>query len=242
MRSALLPTVLVHAGAALRLFRLRLQPLRFAGIDVGARHLHCVAIARAGAVSEVLVAGSPAEAVAWAAGAAQVAVDAPDRLSTAPHAADATLSPKFREARCAEIALGREAGIWVPWTTPARPPVPPWMESGFAVFAGLRAEGAEPLEVYPAGAFWLRSNRRWPPSKSSAAGRLARVALLRELGVTGPIEGWSHHALDALMAAAVARERAADRAVAAGCGHDGSAIWMPPGGLLPPASGLPSAC
>ena len=187
-----------------------------------------MALDPAGGVFEPFVVGSAAQAVGWAAGLDQIAVDAPDRLSTAPHAGDATLPGKFREARCAEIALGRQRGIWVPWTTPARAPVAPWMEVGFAVFAGLRALGRDPFEVYPAGAFWLLSGRRWPARKTTAEGRAARIAILRGLGVAGSaLDCWSHHALDALMAAVVARDRGRGRAIGTGCGHDGSAIWMP---------------
>ena len=200
----------------------------YGGIDVGASLLHCAAIDAEGTVSEIFVADSVSAAAAWAAGLIEVAVDAPDRLSTGPHADDAEVSRKFRQARCGEIALGRELGIWVPWPTPSAAPVPGWMETGFALFRALREAGGDPIEVYPAGAFWLLAGRRGPPRKTTPDGRRARAGLLAAAGARGAaIETWPHHALDAVMAALVARDRARGRGVAAGCGHDGSAIWMP---------------
>ena len=200
----------------------------FGGIDVGASRLHCAGVDAEGRVAEIFVATSAEEAASWAAGLSEVAVDAPDQLSTGAHAADEAVSRKFRQARCGEIALGRERGIWVPWPTPAAAPVASWMETGFALFGALRAAGGDPIEVYPAGAFWLLAGRRWPPPKTTAEGRRARAGLLTAAGArAASMESWPHHALDAVMAALVARDRAGGLAVAAGCGHDGSAIWMP---------------
>jgi hypothetical protein len=108
------------------------------GIDVGAQRLHCVKVGDDGSLGgRVFAAQELDELRSWAAGAEVIAVDAPAQLSTAPHANDETLAPKFRHARCAEIALGREHGIWVPWTSPTGPPVPGWMATGLEVFATL---------------------------------------------------------------------------------------------------------
>lgn len=124
---------------------------RCLGIDVGAHRLHGVALDRAGAVTaaEIFDARHPEAVVGWAAGATAIAVDSPDGWSTAPHAGDAPLSPKFRSARRGEMALGRELGIWVSWATPATPVAGSWMDRGIAVFPALRAAGHRPVEVYP---------------------------------------------------------------------------------------------
>ena len=75
------------------------------GIDVGARSLHCVALDSDGRVAfaRVLPAFEAMGLAEGVAGAEVVAVDAPAAPSTLPHSADASLSPKFRAARCAEI-------------------------------------------------------------------------------------------------------------------------------------------
>ena len=201
---------------------------------MGAHRLDAVALGRDGRVLAVtrFEAADLASLVRWVDGATGVGVDSPDGWSTEPHAGDPSLPPKFRSARCGEIALARQLGIWVPWTTPAQPAAGSWMETGISLFAALRAAGHSPLEVYPHAVFRVLAGRR-PPAKTTAGGRGARVHLLAEAGVhgTGPPEGQalpSHHALDAAAAALVARAAARGRARAASCGHDGSAIWLPP--------------
>jgi len=154
-----------------------------------------------------------------------IAIDAPAQLSGAPHAGDETLSPKFRAARCAEVALGRAQGIWVSWVAPAGPPLPGWMAVGVGLHRRL-APRAAVIEVYPHAAFHLLAGRR-PAKKQSAAGMRERVELLTAAGVVPPDEGLSHHAIDALAAALVARDRLAGCAHAVGCGHDDSLIWLP---------------
>ena len=200
----------------------------FAGIDLGAEHLHCVAIGPDRSIVDARVFSDVDATVDWAARAEQVAIDAPATLSTAPHASEDGLSPKFRHARCAEVALGRGFGVWVPWTTPIEESLAAaWMRTGFRLFASLRSRGADPVEVYPYGAFRYLAGQR-PGRKQSAAGAALRVALLRKRGVSGGwLEMWSHDGLDALMAALIAADRAAGKAVPVGCGHDGSAIWLP---------------
>ena len=165
------------------------------GIDVGARRVHVAQLAPL----EVRVATTVDEAVAMCAGATAIAIDAPsDPASGRVHTGDH--SPKFAVARCNEIAAGEQLGIWVPWVTPTRDAAPSWMLAGFALWQALRTAGHEPVEVYPAGCFWLLNGRRWPPKKSTPEGRAARAALL---GL--PIERFSHDEIDAVMAAVVAR-------------------------------------
>ena len=159
------------------------------------------------------------------AGARVIAIDAPERLSTLPHGACASLSPKFRRARCAEIALGREHGIWVPWVSPSSLPADPWIETGFRLFAALSGRS---VEVYPHGAFRVLAGGRRLPRKTTPAGRAARVQLLRSAGVTAPaLETWSHDLIDAAVAAVTARDVAGGSARRVTCGHDDSAIWLP---------------
>jgi len=166
------------------------------------------------------------------AGAHEIAIDAPSELSTAPHRADTSLSPKFRVARCGEIALGTDAGIWVPWVTPDDAAmVSGWMQVGFDLWAGLRAAGHAPVEVYPAGVFRALGGRV-PPRKTSHAGAHARIALLApQVDLPPEIEVWSHDGIDALGAALVARQKSDGTARpighAQGGGCDGSAIWLP---------------
>lgn len=203
--------------------------MRAVGIDVGARRLHAVALDGAAALAATAVfdASDLDEVVAWARGAGQVAVDSPDRWSAAPHEGDIELAPKFRTARCGEIALGRDHRIWVPWTTPVGP-APGWIHVGVDLFAALRDAGHEPIEVFPNAAFRVLAGGRRLAPKRTAAGARSRVELLERAGVSrAPLQAWSHDTLDAGVAALVAlhRERGTARPVT--CGHDGSAIWLP---------------
>jgi predicted nuclease with RNAse H fold len=196
------------------------------GIDVGARRFHGVAIDSRGRVTDCWAAADIDDAVARTAGAAQIAVDAPGNPSTTCHL-DTRLPPKFRTARCGEIALALDFKVWVPWVTPlVGEPHPGWMARGFALFTALRAIGAAPMEVFPYAVFHRLSGSR-PPRKTTPAGRSARASLLMANGVAGASETWSHDELDAGAAALVAHHRAQGLAVAATCGHDGSAIWLP---------------
>ncbi|MGI8777204.1 MAG: DUF429 domain-containing protein [Acidimicrobiales bacterium] len=204
--------------------------MRVIGIDVGSRRLDAVSLDDQARVTDVRTFASTdgAAVVAWARGAAAIAIDSPDRWSTAPHAADATLPPKFRSARCAEIGLARDRGVWVPWTTPVTPQVRTWISAGIDLFGALRAAGHEPVEVYPHGVFRVLNHARRPPSKRTAEGRAARVLLLGAAGVSA---AWSaiatHDAVDATAAALVALRHARGLAEPTTCGHDGSAIWLP---------------
>lgn len=78
----------------------------YVGIDLGQRRVHLGALDEdlsLGATKVVDVADleSLREVLEWA---FVVAIDAPEALSTSPHADDEVLPPKFRSARCAEIA------------------------------------------------------------------------------------------------------------------------------------------
>lgn len=204
--------------------------VRVIGIDVGSRRLDAVALDEQARVVDVcaFAATDDAAVVAWAEGAAAIAIDSPDRWSTAPHATDATLAPKFRSARCAEIGLARGRGIWVPWTTPVMPEHRTWISAGIDLFAALRASGHEPIEVYPHGVFCVLNHGHRPPGKRTADGIDARVLLLRAAGVSASWPAMAtHDVVDATAAAVVALQHAGGLAEPATCGHDGSAIWLP---------------
>lgn len=207
--------------------------MRFVGIDPGASAIHCVVLddARRIVDGRVLRADLPDELPAVAAGATAIAIDAPAALSTAPHADDPTLSPKFRSARCCEIALGRQYRLWVPWVTPVvGGDVPGWMQVGFRLYEALAADGHSPIEVYPHAGFRLLANANLP-RKTTLGGIQERVARLEGQGIVAPwIRLWSHDALDAALAALLALRAVEGTAVPVGCGHDDSAIWVPRGG------------
>ena len=209
--------------------------MRVAGIDVGSRRLHAVALDARAAVAgaDTFPADDLRPLVAWTKRADAVAVDSPDRWSTAPHRGDEELAPKFRTARCAEIALARDCGIWVPWTTPTKPVVG-WIQVGIDVFAALGE--LQPVETFPHAVFGvLAAGRRLAP-KQTLAGARARIELLEQAGLSAPsLEMWSHDALDAAAAALVALHRALGTAAEVTCGHDGSAIWLPGSPTSPPA-------
>ena len=202
----------------------------FVGVDLGQRRAHLVALdGGLGLASATVVDVADLESVrAYLEGAEVVAIDAPEGLSAAPHVTDEALSRKFRPARCAEIALGRDHGIWVPWVTPTNGlPVPPWMDVGFRVFELARECGVRAVEVFPHAGFRVLEGGRIP-SKQTAVGLRARARLLRERGVTVEgLEMWSHDSLDALLGALVAHDVARSTATRVGCGHDESGIWLP---------------
>ncbi|MGZ4711424.1 MAG: DUF429 domain-containing protein [Acidimicrobiia bacterium] len=212
---------------------------RWVGIDVAARALDVVVLGGDGdgvpgvVTSATVTADDTAALTELTRGAAAIGIDAPECPSTAPHRDDLALAPKFRTARCGEIALGQQHHVWVPWTTPVDPAAtPPWMHVGFATWAALHTDGHRPIEVYPAGAFRVLAGAR-PPKKTTRAGRLARIAVLAEhVALPAEIEQWSHDGLDALVAALVAAWSTDGRARPAGHtdrGCDGSAIWIPAG-------------
>jgi predicted nuclease with RNAse H fold len=169
-----------------------------AGIDLGATRIHVARLDDDGAV-RVEVTTSVDDVVALCRGVTAIAIDAPSEPATG-RVHDGKHSPKFAVARCNEIAAGEQLGIWVPWVTPVLDDAPPWMRTGFLVWDALRADGHQPVEVFPAGCFWLANGRRWPPKKSTAEGRAARRTLL-DLEAELP----THDDIDAAMAAVVAR-------------------------------------
>jgi predicted nuclease with RNAse H fold len=203
----------------------------YVGIDVSSRALHCVAIDAQGEVVDArVVAPDDLESLSGTyADAYSIAIDAPSDLSTRPHLDDPDFRPgaKFRPGRCAEIALGLDYGLWVPWVAPHKP-LGGWMEVGRRVFTAFRDSGRDPIEVYPHAAFGAL--RRPLPSKQSAAGIQVRADILAERGVRlSGLKMWSHDGLDALIGAVVARDHANGEAIRVSCGHDSSAIWLPAG-------------
>jgi hypothetical protein len=210
---------------------------RAVGIDLGASTIHVVVIepTRAGrptvVAARTFAASEVDGVVALVDGARDIAIDAPAQLSTAVHRDDPSISPKFRVARCGEIALGQAAGIWVPWVTPAdAAKVVGWMQVGFDLWSALRAAGHEPVEVYPAGVFRVLAGRV-PPNKATHPGAHARIDLLAaHITLPPTIEVWSHDGIDAAGAALTAHQKGAGTARA--IGHDAatcdsSAIWLP---------------
>lgn len=204
--------------------------MRFVGIDLGASTVHVVVLDVLGAPTETAVLSVSSEMDALreiCAGATQIAIDAPSAPTSGAHVGDTTVAAKFRSGRCAEVALGLEHKIWVPWVTPAREAMPGWMLAGISVFDALRADGHRPVETFPHAAFRMLAGGRLP-SKKTAAGVRARAEALRAAGTDAPgLEMWSHDALDACVAAVVARGVERGTSLAVGCGHDGSAIWIP---------------
>jgi len=210
---------------------------RAVGIDLGARALHVAVLdtsrPRFTVVETAVVRPDEEGAVlALCDGAAAIAIDAPSDPSSTPHAGDPTLSPKFRVARCGEIALGQDHRSWVPWVTPEAVDIsPPWMQVGFRVWELLRDAGHAPMEVYPAGAFRALAGTTLP-KKSTVAGRRARHGVLeRHIELPSDASAWGHDTIDATVASLVAAWSATSGpVVAAGHDHagaDGSAIWIP---------------
>ena len=161
------------------------------------------------------------------AGAERVAVDAPSGRSPLAHAGDSSLAPKFRAARCGEIALGREAGVWVPWVSPpvGAGEVAGWIRVGLALFVALADAGVETVETFPHAVFRSLAGGARVPAKSSPEGLARRVELLRDAGIVEPtLPLWGHDGLDAGAAALVAADPS-PRVLT--CGHDGSSIWLP---------------
>src|SRR5688500_7795194 len=101
------------------------------GIDLGQRRIHVVALDDDLSLMDAWVVDAhDVEGLTPILQDARViAIDSPAAPSTAPHHDDECLSRKFRGARCAEIALGRDRGIWVPWVTPTKEAAcPGWMQ------------------------------------------------------------------------------------------------------------------
>lgn len=201
------------------------------GIDVGADRLHVVGITDTGSLALAIVL-DPAdrtgigELFAALQPATSVAIDGPAGPSSAPFAADPSVSTKFRNARGCEVVLGREYGIWVSFATGAEP-LTGWMQVAASIHDLARSRGHVPLEVYPHAVFRLLLNGR-PPKKTTAAGIDARVRVLRDQGLTeATLPLWSHDALDAAGAAIVARDHRRGIARRAYCPADDTSVWLP---------------
>jgi hypothetical protein len=146
--------------------------------------------------------------------------------------------------RGGELALSRQ-GINLFWTTQNTvmkfEGASRWIARSLVLFS----EGPEQrkIETHPHGAFtflWrLFGGTKTPPKKLKAAGRNARLSLLRSF-----ISGFSdemvpnHDALDAACAALVAGLHHLELTTAFGATNDGGQIWMPDGTKL--AALLPS--
>lgn len=215
------------------------------GVDVATRALDVVALGEDGrvVVREVCAPDdldALARTVARSAHGAVVAIDAPDGWSAARHRDDAALPPKFRTARCGEIALRDRYGYAVSWPTPTGPGTRTgWMEVGLATHAAL-SEVARTVEVFPHAVFLHLAGRRSLPAKAGRDGARVRAGLLagRLDLAADELVGWSVDARDALAAALVAREVAHGTAEPVGCRtHPGtSAIWLPASGAVPDPS------
>lgn len=204
------------------------------GIDLGAGAICAVALdGRRVEATYVLGPDELPALVDACAGASAIAIDAPADLSAGVHADDATISAKFRVARCGEIAAGQQVGSWVPWVTPReRASCASWMVTGFAVWDALRAAGHDPMEIYPAGAFRALAGAPVPNKATIAGHRRRRELLAPFVDLPHGAELWGHDGIDALVAAVVASQ---GRAGACRAGHDepgcdGSAIWFPSSG------------
>jgi predicted nuclease with RNAse H fold len=156
-----------------------------------------------------------------------VGVDAPAQLSTLSHPGDARLSPKFQRARCAEMALGRQCGYWVPWVAPDDDPAA-WIATGFDVCEALAQAEIRSVEVFPYAGFRALDPLVSLPKKRVIDGLRERIARLEKVGArAADLTAWSHDGLDALLGGVIARD--ADRGTArrVTCGQDNSAIWLP---------------
>jgi predicted nuclease with RNAse H fold len=157
----------------------------FVSIDVRTEGLNCISVDSKLRVDETaLVPTQEFEQLpVWIVEAKVVAVDAPANISTAPHANDHELSGKFREARCAEIALWRECGSWVPWTAPITAPPDGWMKVGLDLYDAIsQMSTAEVIEIYPYAGFRELAGRKGLAKKTTIIGARERVELLRGNG------------------------------------------------------------
>jgi predicted nuclease with RNAse H fold len=101
------------------------------------------------------------------------------------------------------------------------------MATGFAAYEALAETGTPVLEVYPYSGFRELARGARLPRKTTAAGKRARAKILATAGTDAKRLRLSHHDVDALLAAVVARDYAQGRARQVGCSHDDSAIWLP---------------
>ncbi len=215
---------------------------RFVGVDVGAESMHAVVVESGGGAtvvvdSLVVLPDEIGDLVDLARSADRVAIDAPGGVSRAVHRDDAkgTMPNKFKKARCGEIAVGVEHGLWVPWVTPMKvEETPKWMRAGFVLWESLVEAGVEIRETYPAGCFYALNGGAWPSSRELAAGLRRRLELLADLvALPDHTALWGPPAVDALLAALVASWPDAISCGHGDEGHDGTVMWLPPGRLAP---------
>jgi predicted nuclease with RNAse H fold len=99
------------------------------------------------------------------------------------------------------------------------------MRTGFAVWQVLEAAGLEVVETFPAACFHRLNGGRWPPRKTTPAGRADRLCLLAAFIDLPPDAGmWGHDAIDAVVCALVAQR---GRPAGHECDRpDGSVMWL----------------
>jgi len=165
-------------------------------------------------------------------GVTVVAVDAPDGPSEGRHLDDETLPPKFRQARCAEVAP-RSQGISVPWTTRVANP-DPWMVTGFRLWQLLRYHQHRVVETFPYAVYHRLIGAR-PARKGTPQGLRQRLDALHPFVTPPPfVQAWGHDGVDALAAVCVAAACARGAGVEVRCRpsdpgqHDSSRISLLP--------------
>lgn len=162
-----------------------MQKIVALGIDVGATKLHLVGLDAGDrvALATVEAPDNLSQVLAQLMPGTRVAIDAPDEQRDPLHLKDETLAPKFRSARCAEVAL-RRRGHWVPWVTPVRgSEAPGWMLTGFRVWREVRRAGMHAIEVYPYAAFRVLAVGGTLAKKQTPLGMRQRIELLKAAGV-----------------------------------------------------------
>ncbi|HET6964259.1 MAG TPA: DUF429 domain-containing protein [Acidimicrobiales bacterium] len=206
-------------------------PTLYAGVDVGEGLIHASLVRVHGGRCSFAsrYSGDPGGLAEFCSGARRVGVDAPGGLSAGAHLADLSVAPKFRRGRCSEVPVPGVPAV--PWVTPASwAEAPGWMRTGFAVWTLLHGAGLEAVETFPAAFFHRINCGRWPPPKTSAGGRAARLSLLAGLvDLPDACQAWGHDDIDAVACAAVAALGAPAHHV---CDRpDGSVMWLLPAGV-----------
>lgn len=181
----------------------------FVRIELGQRRIHGVALDQDLTLANTWITDA-AEMHALAGllqDARVIAIDAAGGLSSAPHHDDQSLSPKFRSARCAEIALGRDRRISVPWATPTEEQPSPGMDArGIPGVRHRTSIGRPPHR----GLSLRRLSRagghedRFQADGSRPASACGATDALG-MSIDG-LEMWSHDSLDACLAALIAHD------------------------------------
>jgi hypothetical protein len=211
------------------------------GVDVSGEGFHLVGLRRSDdalvvAVARLVPRAELPDLVALCSAADVVAIDAPDRTSSAVHADDPAYRDRYphrRWGRCCDIASLEDRAPTVAWSTPTEVDPSSWMGAGIELWDALRAARPRPelREVYPHASFTVLNGAR-PPSKTTIAGLRARIGILRRCGVALPDTAglWAHDGLDATVAALVAA-LPEDELRPLGDQHcprwDGTVLWRP---------------